>query len=97
MPQPFGYRVAVKDPPGDDERTDSGLIIKAGRKIRRGIVSAVGQNDPMANLPELFAGDTIWFPEGHDIEIPHVDGRGTDTTRYVDLACIIAYQSGAET
>lgn len=94
MPQPFGYRVAVKALPGE-EKTQSGIVIP-GQKAnhKRGLIEAVGVPDPGAALQDLDIGDTIWWTEGHEQEIQTVDEHGTNTTMFVDLACIVAYEKG---
>lgn len=89
--KPFGPRVAVRLPPGDDA-TPSGLVIPGGDEVmRRGLVAATTEL-PYPPGMELSVGDTVWWNAGCESEIHQFDEHGQDTLYVVGLECIIAVE-----
>lgn len=91
-PLPYGYRIMVKDPPADDQRSAGGLIVPTDAdSLRRGIVSRVGQSPPEAEW-DIEPGDTVWYPAGCGRELRTVDSHGTDTITVLEIGCIWAVE-----
>lgn len=80
MIKPYGQRVAVVDPPAEDQ-TSSGLILPPGtERLNRGIVIGVGDE-----VPHLSEGDMVWYGDGCGLEI--------DDLKVLPADCIIAWEA----
>lgn len=64
---PFGNRLAVIDPPAEDqEKTASGLYLAPGsvtEALRKGIVESVGEGYDPTSYPgwQVKVGDVVWY------------------------------------
>jgi co-chaperonin GroES (HSP10) len=73
---PFGPRVVVADPPGDGEKTGSGLFIPESSQVtrtRRGVVvETVPEEARLNEAWKLERGDVVHYLDGYAIGDLHV-------------------------
>lgn len=89
--KPYGHRVAVVDPPVDDEnKSESGLYLPPSahqEPIHCGIVHSVGQRyDQSVDYQDwtIEEGDKLWYPQSC--------AKVVGDVKIIDVDCIIAIE-----